>query len=155
GCGRGALGLRSGRRVPVGSGAPCASRAARGPQHERSGAAMISLAVFKRLVDVYGANLARWPDSFRMAARRLQTRTPEAAQHWREAQHLARRLDQFEPQYSLGALARVRAAILDATLRPAPRPVMARMLFAPLVSEAAVFTTIAVVGLGIGLFLME
>jgi hypothetical protein len=113
---------------------------------------MISLPVFRRLLDLFGANLARWPESTRQPARRLRAESTEAERHWRDAQHLDRCLHDFDPQFGPSALARVRAAVLQATRDPAPRPFIWRMLFQPLMAEAALFTTVAVVGLTIGLF---
>lgn len=53
----------------------------------------MDLAHFQRLLDAYGADIARWPPQDRQSARELLVASSEAARRWREAVRLDELLD--------------------------------------------------------------
>jgi hypothetical protein len=73
----------------------------------------------QRLLDAKGADLDRWPDGERSAARRLLHTEPAAGAALRDARRLEAMLDQFVPPERQGAEDRVVAAL--AALPPQKR----------------------------------
>lgn len=70
---------------------------------------------FERLALTFGADLGRWPEEHRAAARELLMREPALADVLAEAADLDVALTSQAPQIAPARLARLRAGILDRT----------------------------------------
>lgn len=71
----------------------------------------MTLERFKELLDAFGADLRRWPEAERAAARALIAQAPEAQAALAAARRLDRLLDLYDPPADRAAEARLRVAL--------------------------------------------
>ena len=109
---------------------------------------------FHRLLDIHGADLARWPAEDRATAQRLLAEDPSAEAARRRARRLEACLDSFAPSVDLRAAARItrRLASLPAQRRFAAwrRPAFEWLGLAPPWPGLAALATMAMLGFLVG-----
>jgi anti-sigma factor RsiW len=105
----------------------------------------MTLERFKELLDVFGADLGRWPGAERAAASALIAQVPEAQVALAEARRLDALLDLYEPPADRAAEARLRAALAAV---PARTPRHAARLLWP---QAAALAATLLLGVATGI----
>lgn len=116
----------------------------------------MTLAQFLKMLDLYGADLNRWPGAKRAEAARLVDRSLEARRAFEEARSLDHLLDLIDEPVGADQIERSLAAAIARTSRPRPalRPTFAESL-AHWWPRAAALATAAVVGFVVGSAMLD